>query len=99
MSAPESNWFSGLLPGFIGSIGAMLWIKTTWPRRIAMVLLGVAASYYIGPHVTANINIGAETAGFLVGLFAMTIIDIAFNLLDKDTVIAFIKSWFSRGIK
>ena len=42
-----------LLPGVIGSIGALLWIKGTWPRRIAMVGLGSAASYYGAQHVSA----------------------------------------------
>lgn len=68
-----------LLPGVIGSIGALLWIKGTWPRRIAMVGLGSAASYYGAPHVSALFGMEEGLSGFLVGLFGMSVVDSAFK--------------------
>ena len=68
-----------LLPGAIGSIGALLWIKGTWPRRIAMVGLGSAASYYGAQHVANLSGMGEGLAGFLVGLFGMSVVDSVFK--------------------
>lgn len=68
-----------LLPGVIGSIGALLWIKGTWPRRIAMVGLGSAASYYGAPHVSVLFGMEEGLAGFLTGLFGMSVVDSVFR--------------------
>lgn len=68
-----------LLPGAIGSLGALLWIKGTWPRRIAMVGLGSAASYYGAPHVSLAFTMGEGLAGFLTGLFSMSVVDSVFK--------------------
>lgn len=67
------------LPGVIGSVGALLWIKGTWPRRIAMVGLGSAASYYGAPHLAGMFGMGEGLAGFLVGLFGMSVVDSIFK--------------------
>lgn len=68
-----------ILPGAIGSIGALLWIKGTWPRRVAMMALGSAASYYGAPHVAGLFGMGEGLAGFLVGLFSMSVVDSIFT--------------------
>ena len=68
-----------LLPGAIGSLGAMLWINGTWPRRIAMVGLGSAASYYGAQHVSALFGMEEGLAGFLTGLFGMSVVDGVFK--------------------
>lgn len=68
-----------LLPGAIGSLGALLWIKGTWPRRIAMVGLGSAASYYGAQHVSALFGMEEGLSGFLTGLFSMSVVDSVFK--------------------
>lgn len=68
-----------LLPGAIGSMGALLWIKGTWPRRIAMVGLGSAASYYGAQHVSALFGMEEGLSGFLTGLFSMSVVDSVFK--------------------
>lgn len=68
-----------LLPGLIGSAGALLWIKGTWPRRIAMVGLGSAASYYGAQHVSALFGMEEGLSGFLTGLFSMSVVDSVFK--------------------
>ena len=68
-----------LLPGLIGSAGALLWIKGTWPRRIAMVGLGSAASYYGAQHVSAWFGMEEGLSGFLTGLFSMSVVDSVFK--------------------
>lgn len=70
---------SKLLPGVIGSIGALLWIQGSWPRRIALMALGSAASFYGGHHVSSLFSMGEGLAGFLIGLFSMSVVDSIFK--------------------
>lgn len=72
-----------LAPGFIGSVGAMLWIKGTWPRRIALVVLGSATSYYASPYFVARMGMDHGLAGLLVGLFGMSVVDSVFNTWNE----------------
>lgn len=50
------------LPGLVGSAGALLWIKGAWYRRVAMMALGSAASYYGAPTSFINAD-GVATVG------------------------------------
>lgn len=68
-----------LIPGTIGSLGALLWIKTTWPRKIAMLLLGIASSHYVGPLVSTKLGMDPNISAFLIGLFGMSIADGVFR--------------------
>lgn len=75
-----------LAPGIVGSIGALLWIRGTWPRKIAMMGLGSAASYYGGPHVATLLNMDPGLSGFMIGLFGMSVVDSLF------------KTWYELGL-
>lgn len=78
------------LPGVFGSIGALLWIKGPMSRRISMVLLGSAASYYGTPHLSITLGMGEGLTGFLIGLFGMSIVDSIFKTwqeLDLSTIL------------
>lgn len=81
MASPESipPEVQKLLPGALGSAGALLWLKGTWLRRVAMVALGSAASYYGAPHVASMFGMADSLAGFLVGLFGMSVVDSIFK--------------------
>ena len=68
-----------LMPGVIGSIGAMLWINAPWPRRVSMVALGSAASYYGAQHLATMFGMGEGLSGFLLGLFGMSVVDSIFK--------------------
>lgn len=83
-----------LAPGVIGSVGALLWIKGTWPRRIAMVALGSAASYYAGPIVAERFAMEAGFSGFLVGLFGMSIVDSIFRAWNENDIGGTLYEWF-----
>lgn len=64
-----------LLPGAIGSLGALLWIRATWPRKIAMLFLGIMASHYVAPEIATRLAMDPNISAFLVGLFGMSIVD------------------------
>lgn len=84
------------LPGVIGSIGALLWIKATWPRRIAMVALGSAASYYGASHVGQWFGMGEGLAGFLVGLFGMSVVDSLFKTWQDLGLSSLAREWLRK---
>lgn len=81
MATPEAipPELQKLLPGVLGSAGALLWLKGSWVRRMAMVGLGSVASYYGAPHIATMFGMGEGLAGFLVGLFGMSVVDSIFK--------------------
>jgi hypothetical protein len=82
-----------LLPGAIGSLGALLWIKGTWPRRIAMVALGSSASFYGAPHIAGMFGMGEGLAGFLLGLFGMSVVDSIFKTWQELGLTAILREF------
>lgn len=85
------DWLSLLLgfpiwPGVIGSVGALLWIDGSWPRKVAMVVLGSFTSYYAGDWVISATGMNPKLAGFIIGLFGMAVVDSVF------------KSWSDLGL-
>ena len=82
-----------ILPGLIGSIGAMLWINATWPRRVAMVALGSAASYYGAQHLAALLGMGEGLSGFLLGLFSMSVVDSVFKTWAELGLSTMARDW------
>ena len=82
-----------ILPGVIGSIGAMLWINAPWPRRVAMVALGSAASYYGAQHLATMLGMGEGLSGFLVGLFGMSVVDSVFKTWADMGLSVMVRDW------
>lgn len=87
MPNEQITFIEKLLPGTIGSMGAMLWMQGPWFRKLALVILGIAASHFFSPAVNAYTalalppdGLGEGTAGFMVGLFSMSIVDGVFRL-------------------
>lgn len=70
-------------PGLLGAITATLWIKDTWPRRIAYVVAGAAASHYAAPQVAGWTGTDIALAGFLVGLFSMAVAAKVFETVES----------------
>jgi hypothetical protein len=85
-----------LLPGLIGSMGALLWIKGTWPRRLALFVLGSAASFYGAPLAATKFGMGEGLAGFLVGLFGMSIVDSLFKAWQDHDIGGTLNEWFRK---
>ena len=82
------------LPGAAGSALALLWINGTWPRKLAMLIGGLAASYYITPGLLSVYHWNEGMTGFGVGLCSMSLVDgifrawqsLALGLLLEDSI-------------
>ncbi len=82
----DNNWFDQLLPkvpGILGSAGALMWMQGTWPRKGAMLVLGIAASNYRTPDFVLATGFSEGLAGFVVGMFSMTAADWVFRAWDQ----------------
>lgn len=78
------------LPGTLGSIVALRWIAGSPVQRITSVVGGIASSWYAGEHLATALEVNAGFAGFLVGLFGMSIAAKAFELLAQINTLALI---------
>jgi len=85
-----------VLPGAAGSFVSMLFIKDTWPRRIAMFLAGGALSYFGTPWAVKFVGLDAGFAGFLLGLFGMAIVARVFEAWQTFDLGAILLEWIRK---
>lgn len=81
------------IPGAAGSIVSMLFIKDTWPRKIAMLIAGVFTAWFLSPFLAKHTSLDEGTAGFLIGLFAMTVTAKTFDTWQKFDVSSILGEW------
>lgn len=97
----DNNWIDHILPkvpGILGSAGALMWIQGTWPRKGAMLILGVVASEYGTGDFAALANVSEGLAGFVVGLFSMTLADWAFRGWDQFALGPLLNEWVRKRL-
>jgi len=84
--------------GPLGALSALLWVKDTWPRKIGMVLAGVALSYYATPAVAAWANLQQGLAGYLLGLFGMAAVSKLFATWDALDLGALLRRFLAKKL-
>lgn len=67
---------------FLGSLTAAFLMKDTWARRLALLIGGFAAAHYCAPYLALKTGADRELAGYVAGLFSMTIVAKLFNMWD-----------------
>lgn len=88
---------SKIVPGVVGSAGALFWLQGTWPKKLGMFLLGASLSYMGTPYVADYFRLAEGFAGFLLGLFGMSLVDKIMETWKKFDLGATIKQavdWF-----
>lgn len=71
-----------IIPGTVGAIVALGWIKGTWPQRVTALIGGSAASYYGASYMASALGTDHGLTGFLIGLFGMAIASKFFEALQ-----------------
>ncbi len=97
----DNNWLDQVLPkapGLIGSAGALMWMQGSWPRKVAMLILGVAASEYGTGDLVAWTGVSEGLAGFAVGMFSMTAVDWAFRTWDQFALGPTLNDWVRKRL-
>ena len=92
---PDTDKF---VAGPAGSLFALLWLKGTWPRKVAMFIGGWALSFYGAPGVATWLGFSEGFAGFLLGLFGMAIVDKMFEAWDVMDLGTILKDWLRKRL-
>lgn len=98
------NGLEELLPGALGSIVALPFIKGPWHVRLAMVFGGAALSFY-ATHPVVNwleLSRSEGLVGFLVGLFGMAIVAKVYEIINSfeaKAVAVGLKDWILSKLK
>lgn len=82
-----------ILPGLLGSLGAMLWINGTWNRKLALFAFGGVLAWYIPPWLSEVTGIPEGFGGLLVGLFGMSIVDAIFRTWNDLHISSIVTEW------
>lgn len=62
------------IAGIIGAIVSMRFVEGTFKQRVIMAIGGAAFAFYATDVVTAHLSMPEGLAGFLLGLFGMSIL-------------------------
>lgn len=81
------------VPGVAGSLVSMLFIKDTWPRRVAMFCAGSALSIFGSAWVTKFSGLDAGFSGFILGLFGMAIVAKFFQTWETFELSVILRDW------
>lgn len=69
--------------GPLGALSAMLFMKGPWPQRLAMLVPGVALSFYGAAPLAAYLHMPEGLSGFLLGLFGMAAVGKVFDTWES----------------
>jgi hypothetical protein len=75
------------IPGIGGSITALLFFRdSSWPRVIGLCIAGAFVAKIVGPYMAGVMRATPEVAGYITGLFGMSIVAKIFDMiLSFDT--------------
>jgi hypothetical protein len=85
--------FLKAVPGAAGSFVSMLFLRDSWPRRIALFLAGAVLAYYGTPWAVAFVGLDPGFAGFLLGLFGMAVIARMFESWEELEFTSIVRDW------
>jgi hypothetical protein len=82
------------LGGPFGGLIAMLFLQDPWPRRVAMAAAACPLSWYGAPMLVEWLPLMNEgLAGFLLGLFGMSIVSKIFDAWQGVSLVPTIQAW------
>jgi hypothetical protein len=81
------------LSGPAGGLVAMMFLRDTWPKRFAMAAAACPLSWYGAPVLVQWMPINEGLAGFLLGLFGMSIVSKIFDAWQGVSLGPTIQAW------
>lgn len=98
------NSLGELVPGALGSVVALPFIKGPWHVRLAMVFGGAALSFYATHPLAIWLDLikSEGLIGFLVGLFGMAIVAKVYEIINSfeaKAVAIGLKDWILSKLK
>lgn len=84
------------VPGAVGSLFSLFWIKETWPRRLAMFLGGSALSMYGTDDAARLTGLNGGFTGFLLGLFGMAMAGKLFEAWGRLELGSIVGDWLRK---
>lgn len=67
------------IPGVLGALSAVLFLKGSWWQRVGMVLPGCVLARYAGEPLAQMLHMNESLAGYLLGLFGMAMVGKVFE--------------------
>jgi hypothetical protein len=88
------------LAGPVGSAVALFFLKGTWRTYGGAFIGGIAMAHYVGPVVHDIFpRLGAETSGFLVGLFGVIVVKKSFDTWEQFDAGKILKEWVRKVLR
>jgi hypothetical protein len=85
------------VPGFLGSAFATLFFNEPhWIRRIGVFLAGASLSWYASAWIASRSGMDEGFAGFLVGLFGMSVVKKIFDLWTSFDLSSILSDWIRK---
>lgn len=75
------------LSGVVGALVSMKFVKGTFRERVIMAIGGAAFSFYATDFIVGKLSLPPGLAGFLLGLFGMSILSRLWEWLQTSDVL------------
>lgn len=83
MSLLDHPEVAKVAPGALGALVSLMWIRDTWPRRLAMFGAGAAFARFGTADMSRMTGLNDGLTGFLLGLFGMAVVASVFLGWEK----------------
>lgn len=84
------------LPGISGSLTALIFLRYRWRTLVALFVCGLMAAKYLSPMVAAYMGTSAEIAGYVTGLFSMSITAKVFDTIHGVDGVKLVNDFLKR---
>lgn len=84
------------LPGIVGSLVSVSFLKGTLMRKVAMFASGSAMAAFGTPWAAKFSDLPEGFAGFLLGLFGMTIVSKCFEAWETLDLSTMLRDWLRK---
>jgi len=85
-------------PGLFGALGAIWFLRGSWPVRVGLAVPGCALSYFAADEISRVSGMPPGLSGFLVGLLGMVFVAKVVETWQGLDLSAIIKRWLQKRL-